>query len=159
MRQLPFKPDKTYFRGDRTRPVEIVKVDIVEDERARIKERSRQSPTSGQSTRLSSIAATVWTRPMSSHMALGDWKLGPTVIKPVERIAIWQDKLIVMNKLGPKNEVLHKMIDLTGNRPCFIDNLQKTSLDSASWIQVWLKPKPAAAGSRRSDTVPRRTCR
>ena len=65
--------------------------------------------------------------------------------KPVERIAIWQDRLIVKNKLGAENEVLHKIIDLAGNRPCFIDNLQKTSIDSASWIQVWLKPKPASA--------------
>ena len=64
--------------------------------------------------------------------------------KPVERIAIWQDRLIVQNRLGPKNQVLHKIIDLTGSRPCFIDAMQKTSLDSASWIQVWLKPKPAA---------------
>ena len=73
--------------------------------------------------------------------------------QPVERIAIWQDKLIVKNKLGPKNQVLHKIIDLTGNRPCFIDNLQKTSIDSASWIQVWLKPKPASPPAAESDSA------
>ena len=51
--------------------------------------------------------------------------------KPVERIAIWQDRLIVQNELNADNEVVHKIIDLVGNRPCFIDNMQKTSLDSA----------------------------
>ena len=32
VRQLPFKPDQTYFRGDRTRPLQIEKVDVVEEE-------------------------------------------------------------------------------------------------------------------------------
>ena len=32
MRQLPYKPDQTYFRGDRTRPLQLEKIDIVEEE-------------------------------------------------------------------------------------------------------------------------------
>ena len=31
-RLMPFKPDVTYFRGDLTRPIELVKVDVVRDE-------------------------------------------------------------------------------------------------------------------------------
>jgi hypothetical protein len=141
VRQLPFKPDMTYFRGDRTRPVEIVKVDVVEED----------GPDLGKVTGVTNI----WT--VDATLLVGDagmdaadvYAHGPGRLEtrpdrdqPVERIAIWQDTLIVKNKLGPKNEVLHKVIDLSGNRPCFIDNLQKTSIDSASWIQVWLKPKP-----------------
>ena len=83
----------------------------------------------------------------------GRMETRPDRDQPVERIAIWQDTLIVKNKLGPNNEVLHKVIDLTGNRPCFIDNLQKTSIDSASWIQVWLKPKPAPPKTATDNSV------
>ena len=143
VRQLPFKPDTTYFRGDRTRPVEIVKVDVVERGRARSREGHGESPTSGRSTRHFSIGdAGMDAADVYAH-GPGRLETRPDRDQPVERIAIWQDTLIVKNKLGPKNEVLHKVIDLSGNRPCFIDNLQKTSIDSASWIQVWLKPKPA----------------
>ena len=143
VRQLPLKPDMTYFRGDRTRPVEIVKVDVVEDE----------GPDLGKVTSVTNIwtaDATLFVSDAGMDAAdvyahgPGRLETRPDRDQPVERIAIWQDTLIVKNKLGPKNEVLHKVIDLSGNRPCFIDNLQKTSIDSASWIQVWLKPKPAS---------------
>ena len=142
VRQLPFKPDTTYFRGDRTRPVEIVKVDVVEDE----------GPDLGKVTSVTNIwtvDATLFVNEAGMDAAdiyahgPGRLETRPDRDQPVERIAIWQDKLIVKHKLGPKNEVVHKLIELTGNRPCFIDNVQKTSIDSASWIQVWLKPKPA----------------
>ncbi len=142
VRQLPLKPDMTYFRGDRTRPVEIVKLDVVEEE----------GPDQGKVTSVTNIwtvDATLFDSGIGMDAAdvyahgPGRLETRPDRDQPVERIAIWQDKLIVKNKLGPKNEVLHKVIDLTGDRPCFIDNLQKTSIDSASWIQVWLKPKQA----------------
>jgi hypothetical protein len=152
LRQLPFNPDKTYFRGDRTRPVEIVKVDVVEDE----------GPDQGKITSVTNI----WTvdatlfdsgagMDAADVVAHGPGRLEtrPDRDQPVERIAIWQDKLIVVNKLGPDNQILHKIIDLIGNRPCFIDNLQKTSIDSASWIQVWLKPKPAPPVAPQSDSA------
>ena len=150
VRQLPLKPDMTYFRGDRTRPVEIVKVDVVAEE----------GPDKGKVTSVTNIwtvDATLFDSGIGMDAAdvyahgPGRLETRPDRDQPVERIAIWQDKLIVKNKLGPKNEVLHKIIDLTGNRPCFIDNLQKTSVDSASWIQVWLKPKPALAADWRTS--------
>jgi hypothetical protein len=145
-RRLPLKPDMTYFRGDRTRPVEIVKIDVERDED------EDGEPAEGKVTSVTNIwteDATLFDSGTGTDAAdiyahgPGRLETRPDRDQPVERIAIWQDTLIVKNKLGPNNELLHKVIDLTGNRPCFIDNLQKTSLDSASWIQVWLKPKPA----------------
>jgi hypothetical protein len=152
VRQLPLKPDMTYFRGDRTRPVEIVKIDVVEEE----------GPDLGKVTSVTNIwtvDATLFVSEAGMEAAdvvahgPGRLETRPDRDQPVERIAIWQDKLIVHNTLGLKNEVLHKVIDLTGNRPCFIDNLQKTSIDSASWIQVWLKPKPALPPAPRSGST------
>jgi hypothetical protein len=143
VRQLPFKADQTYFRGDRTRPLQMEKVDVVEEE----------GPDHGKITGVTNI----WTADATlfdggfgmdatNVVAHGPGRLETRADrgKPVERIAIWQDKLIVQNRLGPDNEIVHKIIDLVGNRPCFIDNLQKFSLDSGSWIQVWFKPKPGA---------------
>ena len=153
-RQLPLKPDMTYFRGDRTRPVEIMKVDYehAEEEKA---DKEANDHKIAKERRILSVT-NIWTEDVTlldsgtgtdtaDVYAHGPGRLEtrPDYDQSVERIAIWQDTLIVKNKLGPNNEVLHKVIDLTGSRPCFIDNLQKTSLDSASWIQVWLKPKPA----------------
>ena len=153
-RQLPLKPDMTYFRGDRTRPVEIVKIDV-----ERNGEKNKDDSQSLQEAKVVSVT-NIWTEDATlldsgSGMDTADvYAHGPGRLEtrpdrdqPVERIAIWQDTLIVKNVLGPDNEILHKVIDLTGNRPCFIDNLQKTSLDSASWIQVWLKPKVAPANA------------
>ena len=145
-RQLPLKPDVTYFRGDRTRPVEIVKVDVEhnDDDEDGVEEETVTSVTNiwTADATLFDSGAGMDTADVYAH-GPGRLETRPDRDQPVERIAIWQDTLIVKNKLGPNNELLHKVIDLTGNRPCFIDNLQKTSIDSASWIQVWLKPKPA----------------
>ena len=159
-RQLPLKPDMTYFRGDRTRPVEIVKADVEfnDDDDDGIEEETVTSVTNiwtADATLLDSGAG-MDTADVYAH-GPGRLETRPDHDQPVERIAIWQDTLIVKNKLGPNNELLHKVIDLTGNRPCFIDNLQKTSIDSASWIQVWLKPKPTspkARGTPRMAPVP-----
>ena len=79
VRQLPLKPDMTYFRGDRTRPVpEIVKVDTVEDE----------GPDQGKVTSVTNIwtvDATLWVSDAGMDAAdivalgLGDWKPGRIV--------------------------------------------------------------------------------
>ena len=45
--------------------------------------------------------------------------------------------------MGPDGKVEEKIVDLTGNRPCFIDKVKEASLDSAQIIRVYLKPKPA----------------
>ena len=79
VRQLPLKPDMTYFRGDRTRPVEIVKVDVVEDE----------GPDQGKVTSVTNIWTVDATLLVSdagmdaanvSHTGPGDWKPGPIAI-------------------------------------------------------------------------------
>src|SRR5262249_32555906 len=64
-----------------------------------------------------------------------------------------QDKFTLQNELGPDARVLHKIIQLTGNRPCFIDKVQQTSLDSAHLITVWLKPQAAAQATSSSPPL------
>ena len=145
-RQLPFKPDMTYFRGDRTRQVEIVKIDVVQDE----------GPDHGKVTSVTNIwtvDATMFdngngldTANVAAH-GPGRLETRPDRDQPVERIAIWQDKMYLRNELGPDGQIVHKIVDLTGNRPTFIDKVQETQLDSAHWIRVWLKPKPKPASS------------
>ena len=119
------------------------------------KARSLRSRTSGPSTRPSPTRS----RPEHSRRSRErPWSLEiqPDRDQPVERIAIWQDKLFVQNEVGPRGERVRKIIHLTGNRPCFIDKLQKTSLDSASLITVWLKPQPQAAPAPQDEASPKR---
>ncbi len=142
-RLMPFKPDVTYFRGDLTRPIELGKVDVVRDE----------GPDQGKVTSVTHIR-TVDATMFDSGTGLdtanviargpGRMETRPDRDQPVERIAIWQDRLDVQNQLGPDGQVKQKIIVLSGSRPCFIDALKKTSLDSASTIWVWLKPKPTS---------------
>ncbi len=143
VRQLPFKPDQTYFRGDRTRPLQLEKIDVVEEE----------GPDKGKITSVTNgwmSDATMFDSGFgmdaTNIVAHGPGRLETRRDRdqPVERIAIWQDRLIVQNQLDDNKEVVHKIVDLVGNRPCFIDSLQSTRLDSGSWIQLWLKPKPPA---------------
>ena len=146
MRWLPFKPDVTYFRGDLTRPIELNKIDVVQDE----------GPDQGKVksvTNIRTLDATMFDRgdgnglDAANVIARGPGRLEtrPDRDQPVERIAIWQDLLHLENQLGPDGKIKRKIVVLSGNRPCFIDAQKKTSLDSASTIWVWLKPKPAAA--------------
>ena len=131
VRQLPLKPDMTYFRGDRTRPVEIVKVDVeqVDEE--------DEGPDQGKVTSVTNI----WTvdatlfdsgagMDAANVVAHGPGRLEtrPDRDQPVERIAIWQDRLIVKNKLGPNNEVLHKVIDLIG-KPTLLHRQSSKDVD------------------------------
>ena len=145
--KLAPKPDRTYFRGDLTRPLEIEKVDVVENE---------DDPDEVEITSVTHIRcldATMFDRGNGANMdaadvvATGPGRLEtrPGRDKPVERIAIWQDKLYLQNELGPGGQILRKQILLTGNRPCFIDQAKKASLDSAHLIRVWLIPKPKPA--------------
>ena len=68
--------------------------------------------------------------------------------QPVEHIAIWQKELIIRNRVGPDGKVKQKIVDLVGNRPCFIDKVKEASLDSAQIVRVWLKPRPDPDGKR-----------
>jgi hypothetical protein len=144
LKQAPFKPDKTYFRGDLTRPLEIEKVDIVENE---------EDPDEDEVisvTHIRTVDATMYDRGDGMGVGAADvvangpgrLETRPGRGQPVERIAIWQDKLYLQNELGPEGQVVRKLIVLTGKRPCFIDQAKKSSLDSAYLIKVWLKPKP-----------------
>ena len=143
LRQAPFKPDTTYFSGDATRPIEIDKVDISYDETDELDPGTVTSVTH------------IWAR----HAMLfdngtgmdtanvraagpGRFETRPDRDQPVEKIAIWQDEFILRNELGPEGQLLHKIINLTGDRPVFIDKVQDTRLDSAQLIKVTLKPKP-----------------
>jgi hypothetical protein len=142
-RQIPIKPDTTYFRGDLTRMVEIEKVDIAYDEDDELDPGTVTSVTyvwSFDATLLDSGTG----MDTADVVAHGPGRLETRADRdqPLERIAIWQDKFILKNELGPEGQVLHKIIDLTGNRPCFVDKLQDTLLDSAQLIKVTLKPKP-----------------
>ncbi len=138
----PSKPDRTYFRGDLTRPLELEKVDVVENE---------EDPDQGlvtSVTHIRTVDATMYDRgngmDAADVVANGPGRLEtrPGRDQPVERIAIWQDKFYLQNELGPEGQILRKLIVLTGKRPCFIDQAKKSSLDSAQLIKVWLKPKP-----------------
>ena len=71
--------------------------------------------------------------------------------QPVERIAIWQDKLILQNELDAEGQVVRKLVDLSGNRPCFIDKLQDTMIDSGFLIKVALKPKKTTLPAKPND--------
>ena len=72
-------------------------------------------------------------------------KPGPTVAKPAERIAIWQDKLELQNELAADGKIKQKIIVLTGKRPCIDDRARLASIDSAKSIKVLLVPKTAQA--------------
>ncbi len=142
-RQVSFETSQTYCRGDVTRPFELDKVDMIQDP---------DDPNYGQVTSVThmwTIDATLFDdgRGLDTGNVLvrgpGWLETRPDRDQPVEHKAIWQKELIIRNRVGPDGKVEEKIIDLTGNRPCFIDNVKEASLDSAQIIRVHLKPKPA----------------
>ena len=72
--------------------------------------------------------------------------------QPVDRTAIWQDKLEVQNEVDADGKIKQKIILLTGKRPVFMDNSRGSSIDSAKSIRVWLVPKTVLA-SKDAATV------
>ena len=145
MRLAPIKPDLTYFRGDLTRPLEIWKVDVVQEV---------DSPDEGKVksvTYIRTVDATMYDKgtgfDSADVVANGPGRLEtrPDRDQPVDKIAIWQDKLRVQNDVGADGQVTKKMILLTGKRPCFIDQLQHASVDSGQWIKVFLEPRAPLA--------------
>ncbi len=141
-KQAPYRPDETYFRGDFTRPLELEKVDV--EQTAGHPELARITSV----THIWTVDATLFDDgaglDSADVVAHGPGRLEtrPDRDKPVERIAVWQDKLVLLNETGPDGAIEQKIIDLTGTRPCFIDKLQESTLDSGRLIKVWLKPKP-----------------
>jgi hypothetical protein len=151
-RFAPYKPDTTYFRGDLPRPLDLWKIDVAQAE----------GPDQGKVTSVThvkTVDATMYDNGngmgAANVVANGPGRLEtqPDLDQPIERIAIWQDKLYLHNEVGSDGQVLQKIVVLTGNRPCFIDKLQETSLDSGQWIRVWLKPRPESASTRGAETA------
>jgi hypothetical protein len=145
MRQTPEKPDLTYFRGDLTRPLELEKIDLVQDV---------DSPDRGKVksiTHIRTIDATTYDKGFgfdsADVVATGPGRLDiqPGRGQPIGRTAIWQDKLTVQNEVDTDGKIKQKIILLTGNRPVFMDNSRGSSIDSARSIRVWLLPKPVLA--------------
>ena len=146
-RQAPEKPDLTYFRGDVTRPLQIEKLDLVQDvdfpDRKKVK----------SITHIVTLDATMYDKGFGFDSAdidaTGPGRLDtqPDRGQPVERTAIWQDKLKVQNDVDSRGTIKQKIILLTGNRPVFIDKLRGSSIDSAQSIKVLLLPK--------TDTAPK----
>lgn len=152
MRQVPSARSQTYCRGDVTRPFELDKVDMIQDP---------DDPNYGEVTSVTHIRAIDATLyddgsglDTGNVLARGPGRLEtrPDRDQPIEHVAIWQKELIVRNFVGPDGKVQAKRIDLTGNRPCFIDETQKASLDSAQVIVVFLKPKPEVAAKSLTAT-------
>ena len=102
LRLAPEKPDLTYFRGDLTRPLELEKIDLVQEPK---------SPDHGKVksiTHIRTIDATMYDKnghgfDSADIVANGPGRLEtqPDRGQPVQRIAIWQDKLQVQNERGP----------------------------------------------------------
>ncbi len=151
MRQVPSKRSQTYCRGDVTRKFELDKVDMIQDP---------EDPNYGEVTKVTHIWAVDATLyddggglDTGNVLARGPGRLEtrPDRDQPIEHVAIWQKDLIVRNFVGPDGKIQEKRIDLTGNRPCFMDEIQKASIDSAQVIIVWLKPKPKVAQKPATD--------
>ena len=147
LRQAPEKPDLTYFRGDLTRPLELEKTDLVQDVK---------SPDYGKVksiTHIRTIDATTLDKGFGFDSAdvvangPGRLDIQPGRGQPIDRTAIWQEKLTVQNDVAPDGTIKQKVILLTGNRPVFMSNSQgASSIDSAQSIKVWLLPNDSSSG-------------
>jgi hypothetical protein len=144
-RQMPEKPDLTYFRGDLTRELDIEKIDLVQD---------LGSPDHGKVksiTHIRTTDATMYDKGFGFDSAdidangPGRLDTQPDRGQPIERTAIWQDKLKIRNDVDSEGKIKQKIILLTGNRPVFIDGLRGSRIDSAESIKVLLLPKEILA--------------
>ena len=161
-RSLPYRPDSTFFRGEKTRPVVLEKIDYEPEEESESgggdDGSTPEKPRKVQSfTQVLTMSAKLFDHGHGQELmdvrAFGPGRLEtrPDISQPVERIAVWQDELTIVNMVGPDGTTLQqKRVTLTGNRPFFVDLPKKTSLDAAQEIRVFLKPKaqppaPAAA--------------
>jgi hypothetical protein len=166
-RGMPYRPDSTFFRGDKTRPVVLEKVDFEPDEASEAGAvAAADRPTSSDRapnpsrkvksvTHVMTVSAKLFDRGNGLELvdvrAFGPGRLEsrPDIGQPVERIAVWQDELTIVNLVGPDGKLQQKRVTLTGNRPFFVDLPKKTSLDSGQEIRVFLKPRsePEAGAS------------
>jgi hypothetical protein len=156
-RSLPYRPDWTFFRGDKTRPVYMQKIDYEPEESSTDTgglARSDSAPKPDRPiravTHVWTISATIYDRgyglDLADVRAFGPGRLEsrPDPKEPVDRIAVWQDELLIVNVAEPDGTLKQKQVTLTGTRPFFVDLNKKTSLDAAEQIKVFLKPNSSA---------------
>ncbi|MHB1557816.1 MAG: LptA/OstA family protein [Isosphaeraceae bacterium] len=163
-RRMPYLADSTTFRGDRTRPVWMEKTDYEKDEEKKpADDRSTQvaansAPRPNRQVRsvthVVTLSATLFDQghglDLANVRALGPGQMEsrPSMNEPVERLAKWQDELVVVNYVGDDGKLARKKVTLTGTHPYFADLAQETSLDAGREIQVWLRPQsPATSAS------------
>lgn len=145
-KQFPDAPDETYFRGDRTTPLSVEKLDIAQD-----------GPSKGQVTSYSRIVttdATIFDEGRGAENATivargpGQLWLHPAPDKPFERTAKWEDQLTLKPESLPgapiNSATARKQIILTGS-PSFNDIPSKSSLSARRTLVVWLRPKAGQA--------------
>ncbi len=146
------KPGSTYFRGDLTRPLEIEKIDLVHE---------AGSPGPGKVksvTHIWTVDATTYDKgngfDTADIVATGPGRLEtqPGQGQPVERIALWQEKLYVQNELDSSGRIKQKAILLTGKQPTLVDNTRAFSINSAQWIRIFMVPQapPTAEASAKA---------
>ena len=151
---MPYKPDSTMFRGDKTRPIAMEKIDYEPEETdgatgqiAQSGQAPKKPRTVSSVTHVITVAATMYDRgngmDLADIRALGPGRLEtrPDLKEPIERIAEWQKELIIVNVAGPDGKLRQKQVTLTGTRPFFVDLAKKTSIDAGQEIKVYLKPK------------------
>jgi hypothetical protein len=158
-RNLPYRPDWTFFRGSKTRPIWMEKIDYEPEERgddeagrlARSDSSQRRERSIQSVTHVRTISATIYDRgyglDLADVRAYGPGRLEsrPDPKEPVDRIADWQDELLIVNVAAPDGTLKQKQVTLTGTRPFFVDLNRKTSLDAGQEIKVFLKPRSAPA--------------
>lgn len=167
-RCMPYRPDSTFFRGDKTRRVWLEKIDYEEDDAPAVadagrpapKDPARKGPRKVKSvTHVETISAKLFDRGNGLDKvdirAFGPGRLEsrPDIGQPVERIADWQDELTIVNLLGADGTLRQKRITLTGTRPFFVDLPKKTSLDAGQEIRVFLKPRSPMPGEAGAATT------
>ena len=149
---MPFKPDVTYFRGDLTRPIELEKVDVVQDE----------GPDQGKVTSVTHIRtvdATMFDSgtglDTANVIARGPGRLEtrPDRDQPVERIAIWQDQLYLQNQLGPDGQVKQKISFSRGTGP--VSSTTEKDLARLGQHHLGLAQAQTGIGPRKPARLPR----
>jgi hypothetical protein len=170
-RNMPYWPDSTFFRGDATRQVWLEKIDYEQEEENKdgangnltstaSSDPSTKAPRTVKSvTHVTTLSAKLFDRgnglDLADVRAFGPGRLEsrPALTEPVERIAVWQDELTIVNVVGVDGKLAQKQVTLTGARPFFVDVMKKTSLDSGQEIKVFLKPRTSTPAGQTSVTM------
>jgi hypothetical protein len=71
---------------------------------------------------------------------------------PADRIATWQDQLVLKNEIGPDQKIEERVLILKG-QPRIIDRLQNSSLDAVETVVAWLRPAPSGAAKTASENA------